>query len=120
MIISRSLLLAILTTTIAATGCVVRHGDFTVLSSKLVRLSEIELSQEDRVKNVEGRDVGHILIFIPTKQPTLEDAINNALEKADGDLMTDAVVHSWSWYIPYVYGQAGWKVKGDVVKTRGN
>lgn len=40
------------------------------------------------------------------------------LQKGGGDVMTDAVVTSWFWYIPYVYGQAGWEVKGDVVKTR--
>jgi hypothetical protein len=45
------------------------------------------------VRNEEGRDVSHIIIFIPTKwNPSLEDAINGALEKADGDLMTDAMV----------------------------
>lgn len=102
-------------------GCVVRQGDFTVLSNKLVRFSDFELSRADRVKNVEGRDVAHIIILIPTKaNPNLEDAIDDALDKGDGDIMTDAVVHSWSWYIPYIYGQTGWKVEGDVVKTREN
>ena len=100
-------------------GCVVRQGDFSVLSTKLVRLSDVDLSQADRVKGVEGRDVSHIIFIIPTKaNPSFEDAVNNALEKADGDLLTDAVVYSWSWYIPYIYGQSGWRVKGDVVKTR--
>ena len=100
-------------------GCVVRHGDFTVLSSKLIRLSDFELSQAERTRNVEGRDVAHIIIIIPTKQAaSLEDAINDALAKGNGDVMTDAVIHSWAWYIPYIYGQSGWKVKGDVVRTR--
>jgi hypothetical protein len=100
-------------------ACVTRQGDFTILSSKLVRLSDFDLSGAERVKNVEGRDVSHIIILFPTKaNPSLEDALNDALEKGGGDVMTDATVHSWSWYIPYIYGQAGWKVRGDVVRTR--
>ncbi len=32
----------------------------------------------------------------------------------------DLRIKSWGFYIPYIYGQAGWSVKGDVVKTRKN
>jgi len=46
--------------------------------------------------------------------------LDKALEKGDGDVMTDAVISSWWWYIPFIYGQNGWTVKGDVVKTRAN
>lgn len=50
----------------------------------------------------------------------MEEALNDALNKTDTDLMTDVSVESWFWYIPYVYGNAGWEVKGDAVKTRKN
>ena len=43
---------------------------------------------------------------------------NDAFEKGDGDVMTDAVVRYGWFYIPLIYGKAAWKVKGDVVKTR--
>ena len=106
---------------IMLSGCVVRHGDFTVLSNKLVRLSDFDLSKADRVKDVTGEEVMHIIIFIPTSSPpTLEAAIDAALKKGKGDVMTEAVVHYWSWYIPYIYGQQGWSVTGDVVRTRKN
>ena len=66
-----------------------------------------------------GKEVTHIIIFIPTGgPPTLEGALDDALDKGNGDVMTDAVVKFWGWYIPYVYGQHGWSVEGDVVKTR--
>jgi hypothetical protein len=106
---------------IIGNGCVVRHGDFTVASNKVLRLSEFELDKADRAKGVVGKEVQHIIILFPTSgPPTIEGAMDNALEKGGGDVMTDAVVKSWSWYIPYIYGQAGWSVKGDVVKTRRN
>ena len=102
-------------------GCVIRHGDFSVLSNKLFRTADFELSKADRRRDVRGSDVMHIIVFIPTKgNVTLEAAIDDALRKGRGDVMTDAVVHYWSWYIPYIYGQTGWEVVGDVVKTRRN
>jgi hypothetical protein len=104
---------------LCCTGCAVRHGDFTVLSNKLIRVSEFELDKADRTKNVVGEEVIHIISFIPTGgRPSLEGAMDDAFRKGGGDVMTDAVVSWWSFYIPYIYGQQGWRVKGDVVKTR--
>jgi len=117
----KNLVILLLLTIVVSTGCVVRHGDFSVLSNKLMDLSEFEIDKADRAKNLVGKDVQHIIFLFPTGgPPTLEGALDEALEKGGGDIMTDAVVYSWSWYIPYVYGQTGWSVKGDVVKTRKN
>lgn len=100
-------------------GCVIRHGDFTVLSNKLVNVSDFELEKSDRVKGIEGRDVQHIIVFFPIGgQPTLEGALDDAFERGGGDVMTDAVVKASWFYIPLIYGQSAWKAEGDVVKTR--
>ena len=106
---------------LSGAGCVIRHGDFTVASTKVFRLSEFELEKADRAKAVEGRDVAHIIVLFPTKgNATMEEAMDRALEQGRGDMMTDVVIKSWFFYIPYIYGQQGWTVKGDVVKTRKN
>ena len=100
-----------------ALGCTKFHGDYTVISNRLVRTSDFELSKAERRKNVEGRDVAHMILFIPTKiQVTLEEAIENALDEGQGDVMTDAKIWYWEWW--FIYGQSGWKVVGDVIKTR--
>ena len=66
-----------------------------------------------------GEDITHIISFIPTKgNVTPQEAVDNALVAGKGDLMTDAVLYNWFFYIPYIYGQAGWRVRGDVVRTR--
>ena len=67
---------------------------------------------------MEGKDVQHLILFIPTSgPPTLEGALDDAFDQADGDVVTDGVVKHWGyWFI--LYGQSGWSVKGDVVKTR--
>ena len=106
---------------VVLTGCVTRHGDFSVASNKLLRLSEFELDKAERARNVMGKDVQRIVFLFPIGgMPTIEGAMDNALEKGNGDVMTDVVIKSWSWYIPYVYGESGWSVQGDVIKTRRN
>ena len=100
-------------------GCVVRQGDFTVLSDKLVDAKNFDLSQATQKGRVTGEDKARIIVFFPTKaNPSLEGAIDDALEKGGGDVLVDAVVHSYNWYIPYIYGESGWRVEGQVVKTR--
>jgi hypothetical protein len=100
-------------------GCTIRHGDFTVLSDKLVNTKEFDLSKAARTKGVTGTDTAHIIFIIPTKgEITLKNALDDAFRKGNGDVMTDAVIYYWSWYIPYIYGYMGWEVTGDVVRTR--
>lgn len=100
-------------------GCTTQHGTFTVISNKLVNTKEFDLSRADRAKGVIGTDEAHIIVFVPTKaQITLKGALDDAMAKGKGDVMTDATISFWYWWIPYIYGNTGWEVKGDVVKTR--
>lgn len=101
-----------------ASGCTTHHGDFTVLSDELVDLSNIDLSSVDRVEGVVGEDRTDIAVIVPLSTPTLEGAIRDALRRGDGDLLTDVTVTSHQWYVPFVWGQIGWRVEGDVVRTR--
>lgn len=102
-------------------GCMVSHGNFTVLSNKLVDVRELNVDSDKKMTNAVGKDVGHIIVVVPTKMnPNLNDALNDVFRNSDSDLMTDVEVTSWGWYIPYIYGQSGWKVQGDVLKTRAN
>lgn len=102
-------------------GCVVHQGDFTVASSKLIRLNEFELDKAGRTKGVEGKDTQNIIFLFPTGgPPSVKEAMDQALNTGGGDVMTDVRIDSWFFYIPYIYGQAGWSVKGDVIKTRRN
>ena len=98
-------------------GCTIRHGDFTVISGKLVDTSDFRLGQADRAKGIEGEDMAHVILGIPTANPTLDAALDDACKKGDGDVVTDAVVESFGWSL-ILYGQKGWRVRGDVVSTR--
>ena len=78
------------------------------------------LISSKRLRNIEGKDTAHTIIIVPTGIPKLSEALNNAFEKSDTDIMTDVNVKKQEWYIPYIYGQSSWIVKGDAIKTRNN
>lgn len=101
-------------------ACTVNHGNFTVLSNKIVSVNDFDIGSSERVRNVEGEDMAHMIIFFPTGNPKLEEALNDAFRHSDTDVMTDVTVKSWAWWIPYVYGNMGWSVKGDAIRTRKN
>ncbi|MBQ9236252.1 MAG: hypothetical protein IJ184_07320 [Alphaproteobacteria bacterium] len=108
-------------TVFALSACSVSHGNFTVLSNRLVDVKNFDVDTDKKMNNVTGRDISHIIVFVPTKaNPNLNDALNDVFRNSDADLMTDVEVTSWRWYIPYIYGQAGWTVQGDALKTRKN
>ena len=98
-------------------GCAVR-SDFTALSGKNVNLSSISINPKMNRGKAIGEDCQRIIIFIPTSgPPTLDEALDKALESKQSNLLLDAVVkHEW-FYIPYIYGQDCWKTEGTAYDT---
>jgi hypothetical protein len=71
-------------------------------------------------RGVEARVVSHLIFWVPTdgQPPTLEQAVTEALELGRGDVLLNATVDRVAWYVPIVYGEYGWVVRGDVVRLR--
>jgi hypothetical protein len=71
-------------------------------------------------RDVEVRVVSHVIFWVPTdgQPPTLEEAVNEALDRGRGDVLLNATVERVAWYVPLVYGEYGWVVRGDVVRLR--
>ena len=46
----------------------------------------------------------------------MKEALDDALTKADGDLMIDASLYSTSWW--FLVGQVGLELRGTVVNTK--
>lgn len=70
--------------------------------------------------DVEVRQVSHLIFWVPTdgQPPTLEEVVSEALERGRGDVLLNATVERVAWYVPIVYGEYGWVVRGDVVRLR--
>jgi hypothetical protein len=102
---------------IVVSGCATR-SDFTAISSKNLNLSDVQIDRTRLKGRTSGEDCTHIIIFIPTGgPPTLDEALDRALEPKNANLLLDAVVDWNSFYIPYIYGQTCWNVEGDAYDT---
>jgi len=98
-------------------GCSLRLGDLSTISTQSVTLNQVDLDALPQVKGVTGKDTKFVFLFIPFGVPHLEDAVDDALAKGGGDLMTDAVIHSRGWW--FLVGQNSLEIKGNVVNTKG-
>ncbi len=88
-------------------GCATRIGDFTVISTQNVDFAKIDPAAASTAPIVEGEDVKFFGI------PNLEEAIDEALNKAGGNVMIDAVLYQYNGFF-----QSGYKVKGRVITAR--
>jgi hypothetical protein len=97
-------------------GCQQRLGDFTVLSTKNVDLTRFNTEQAENAQPVTGEDSKPIIGVFNTGLPNVKEAADRALESANAHMLTNAVIYYTSWYIPYVYGDQKYEVKGNPVK----
>jgi hypothetical protein len=100
--------LAALALAAAASGCATRVGDFTVLSTKNLYAKNVDLTKLPR-----HTETGYDLTFMGILA-TPKDAADNALEKGQGNVMTDVVLYRYSSWIPFC---SGWKVTGTVMNV---
>ena len=101
-------------------GCSVRLADLSMISTKGVTLDKVDIDRLPQKRSVVGKDRYFIFLFfpIPFKQLRLETAVDDALEKGNGDMLIDCVITHKFWY--FLIGQQTLEVKGTVVNTRGN
>jgi hypothetical protein len=93
-------------------GCSQRLMDFTVVSSKNIDLSK-GADFKRSPSRVTGEDKKGIFMFIPMGRPNAKEALDRAIEKVPGAVaLTDGVITSKWWWIPYIYGESTIEVEG--------
>lgn len=106
---------------LAASGCTAaRTSYFAALTTERVPSLGYKIEDTTRVSDVAAEVVTHTILWIPTntRPPTLGDAVHAALERGNGgNLLVNASVEHWWVFVPLLYGQEGWRVRGDVVRT---
>ncbi|MFT7005589.1 MAG: hypothetical protein ACJAXJ_000087 [Colwellia sp.] len=101
---------------LALGGCTARIADVTYISTKAVNQSQISKATTDNVR-VTGEDMKQIIVFIPTGRPDMKEALDEAIEtKPCGIALKDATLTSYSWWIPYIYGQSKIIAEGKVLE----
>ena len=99
---------------VALSGCTQRIADFTVMSTKNIEMSRLA---EMRVgERLEGVDSKPIILLFPTGNPTIEEAIDNAIEQQPGGVaLVNGTVSLSSFYLPPLFGEIKYMVEGDVL-----
>jgi hypothetical protein len=94
-------------------------GPFATL--RLVGTKEIDSSFETGPRVV-GEDCGYSIVYVPVRVATVEKAIENALQKENGDLLLDFRASETFWGIPAVfpalYFNMCYQVSGTVAKVK--
>jgi hypothetical protein len=103
-----------------AAGCATEHMRFAALSSQQVPALGYPLEGSRVVPDVASEVRSHTIFWIPTNTdaPTLQDAVDGALRRGAGNLLVDVEVDHWWVFVPFLYGQEGWRVRGDVVRSQ--
>lgn len=95
-LIKRSLFL--FATLLILGACTARIGDLTLISTKNIDLNSSRLDAREG-KRVEGEDcVYWPLGLIPLGLPNLEEAVDEALEKGNGNILVDQVTYQKGYY----------------------
>lgn len=104
---------------VAGAGCATEHFRFAALSSQQVPALGYPLEGARTVPDVASEVRTHTILWIPTNTdaPTLQDAVDGALRRGGGNLLVDVEVDHWWVFVPFLYGQEGWRVRGDVVRS---
>lgn len=102
--------MALLALPLLLAGCS-HSGQFTVASTKSMNLV---LEPGAFHGKHTGRDVRHIIFFLPTGMPDMSEATREALEKGNGNLLVDANAYMTYWWIPPLYGEITYVVEGKV------
>ena len=101
--------------TVLLTGCSRRLIDYTVISSKNVRL---DLPDGAAGARVEGVDAVLVILAIPFGTPNLKEATDRAIEKAGPgfDALIDGVVTYC--YCAFIFGKVKYTVEGTPINTK--
>jgi hypothetical protein len=109
---------------LVATGCALQtvpHGRFAALTTRPAPSLGFQLEDGgSRTRDVEAVVLSQHFLWVPTRTdpPTLAEAVEEALRRGNGDLLLDVEVDRIFFAVPLIYGQEGWRVRGDVVRSR--
>ena len=98
-------------------GCTSHFADFTAISTRDVTTKEVNLNKLPVKKNVEGQNRAFWSIFTPMRHVSLSKAVEDALNKGDGDLIVNAEVTLKRIFV-VIGAISTLKIKGDVVNTK--
>lgn len=102
---------------LSLSSCSTHLTDLTIITNKNIELEKINIDRAPQRKNVIGEDSKWVVLFIPLGLPKLREAVNDTLQKGQGDVIIDASVYANDWW--FFIGKISLEVRGTVVDTKG-
>ena len=106
--------------TAIASGCATDEGHLTLASTRPISIAardiiDLDLDKLPRMNGIEGSDTAVTsVLFIPTfAGPSLAAAVDDAIARGHGDLLTRAEVHSTKYW--FLVGIETLTVRGNVI-----
>jgi hypothetical protein len=96
-------------------SCQTRLADFTAISTRQVRMESVDLDAHGGSR-VRGTSSRFILLFLPFGLPSLQEAVDDALDQGSGDVVLDAAVYRTGWW--FLVGTTTLEVRGRVVDSK--
>lgn len=95
-------------------GCASSSGNFAVLSSQKIDFTKKQVKKED---SLTGTSTKYWIFVFPlgdTRQGTLfDEAVRDATEGGDVDLLKNVTTQYVFWYIPFIFGKSDYTVTGE-------
>lgn len=98
-------------------GCQQKEGDFTVLSTRSINQAHFSTEGVQKPVAVVGVVSKRNIILPAFSAPNLDEAIEQALQSNDAQLLTNATVYYKHWDIPHIMGEQKFEVRGNAVRT---
>lgn len=95
-------------------GCSWRN-DFTALSTKNVGLDDLQVDASKSKGRVKGRSCQEVVFIFPVnfETPNAKEAVDHALERANAQVLLNAVLEYENFYVPLIYGRECYFAEGD-------
>jgi hypothetical protein len=104
---------ALVLISLALTGCSSQVGAFTLLSTHNVEVSRIDLKKMDLGRH-QGTSTRFWLLCIPIgRAPSIDEAIDDCIERGRGDFVLNARVYDNSWTC-LLFSWGSYVVQGEV------
>jgi hypothetical protein len=114
--ISKKWLLSLCALPLLGSGCTTRLGDFTLLATKNIDLSNFQTQSAEQTAPVKGEDSA-IQVFGQGSRPDMKEACDRAEDAGHANVLTNAVIES-SWWDALVVESQTFTVTGNPVVKR--
>ncbi len=104
---------------LSLSSCTNRMLELTVAGSKNVKLEDASSYMATHNVPTKGTHRSHIFLLFPIGNPNIDKALDDALENAGPNAVAlyNMTLDQTNWWIPFLYGQKIYTVKGDPVFT---